>query len=199
MRILAHHISVPRQGETANGDAVVMRNESNADLLAVVDALGHGPTAAAVAEQACNLLRETPLTDGVEKIVQRLHESLKGTRGSAAMVCLIRPSPSASNTGLYEIEGCSIGNVDMRSKVSSLAITLTPGVLGGRIDRIRVFGGTLLDQERLVIFSDGISPRFHLRDLSMLSPSDACQTIFDEHRRSHDDATVLVADMVNQT
>jgi negative regulator of sigma-B (phosphoserine phosphatase) len=197
MKIATQHISVPRDGETDNGDAVVIRSEAEISLLAVIDGLGHGQGAALVAQTATNVLADVPLTDGVERVIHRLHETLKGTRGAAALVCLIRPSRTGSSDGLYELEGCSIGNVEMRCRVSSLAIVLTPGVLGGRIDRIRLFGGPLLDDERLAIFSDGISPRFSLRDLTSLSPIDACQTIFERHRRSHDDATILVADMVN--
>jgi negative regulator of sigma-B (phosphoserine phosphatase) len=195
MRLVVEHISAPKEGETANGDAVVVREERDIRLIAVIDALGHGPKAQAVADAAGELLRNVSMAQGVEMIMRHLHEGLHGTRGVAAMVCLLTPPARAS--GLCQLEGCSVGNVDMRFKLSNMPMMLSPGVLGSRLERVKVFSGQLFDAERLAIFSDGIAPRFRLRDLSSASPIEACRNIFEHHRRTHDDATILVADLVN--
>jgi hypothetical protein len=195
MKVDVQHISAPKLGETANGDAVVIREEQGIRLISVIDALGHGPKAQSVASAAADLLRSVSLADGVEKIIRRLHEGLHGTRGVAAMVCLLKPATEGH--GLCQLEGCSVGNVDMRFKISNMPMMLSPGVLGSRLERVKVFGGHLFDDERFAIFSDGIAPRFRLRDLPSISPIEACRNIFEQHRRAHDDATILVADLVN--
>src|SRR6266542_4741816 len=115
----------------------------------------------------------------------RVNAKLQGTRGAAALVCRIDASPSPG--GPLHIAGCGVGNVDIRCRESRLIIMITPGVLGGRTPRFRTFHGPLRDNERVAIFTDGISPRFRLADMRELSPAETCRTIFQQHRRSHDD------------
>jgi negative regulator of sigma-B (phosphoserine phosphatase) len=195
MKLSAHHISSPKPGEVVNGDAVVIRQDGDMRLIAVVDGLGHGERAREAAAAATDILNTIPLTSGVERIIRHVHEALRGTRGVAALVCVMGPSETSG--GPWHLEGCSVGNVDMRFKVANVPMVLTPGVLGGRVERLKVWSASVCEGERFAVFSDGIAPRFHLRDLSSVSPSEACESIFSQHRRTHDDATILVADVVN--
>jgi negative regulator of sigma-B (phosphoserine phosphatase) len=184
---LAHsYICVPKVGESVNGDAVVVRNDASMTMLAVVDALGHGPGAAIAADAAVKELLVSPLSTGVLSVLERLHEKLHGTRGAAAMVCLFDGQ---------KLQGCSVGNVEMRSRGTRVPVMLTPGILGSRVRSYRVFESPLTHADRLVIFSDGISSHLSLDETHRLSPGEACQLIMDRYRRSHDDATVLVADV----
>jgi hypothetical protein len=57
------------------------------------------------------------------------------------------------------------------------------------------FQSPLACSDRLVLFSDGISSRMSVDETHDLSPEQARQLIIDRHRRNHDDATVLVADV----
>jgi negative regulator of sigma-B (phosphoserine phosphatase) len=56
-----------------------------------------------------------------------------------------------------------------------------------------VFEATLVNDDRLIMFSDGVSSRFDGASVARMVPRDACRAIMDAHRRAHDDATVLVA------
>lgn len=178
-------IVVPREGETACGDAAIVRTTDEATLLAVVDALGHGSRAAEVADVARAWLEAAPLGGGVEPLVDGLHAALRGTRGACALLCIV---------GNGSMQGCSVGNVEARWSKSRPAFVLTPGVLGHRVGRPRVFHMAPVPGERVVLFSDGVSARFDMRQLGSLSTADACRAIFAAHRRPHDDATVIVAD-----
>ncbi len=188
----AHHVTLPRFDEKVNGDAVVVRDEGSVALLSIVDGLGHGDKAADAARKAVEELSEVALSMGVLSIVMRLHEKLHGSRGAAALVCLLRASNSRHGV---EIEGCSVGNVEMRCQSSKIPFMLSPGVLGARVRAPRVFSAKMAKHDRVVLFSDGISPRFSLADFCVLSPSEVCHAIFERHRRQHDDSTVLVADL----
>lgn len=178
-------MSLPCEGELANGDAVVVRDEGTAVLLAVVDAVGHGPLAATVAATAEKSLLASPLDD-VLRIVEHLHESLRGTRGAAALVCLYTAG---------WIDACRIGDVEMRCERARFSTVPVRGVLGGDMQRLRVFGGPVSCPDRVVIHSDGVSARFDLEGLQALAPSEACRAIMDVHRRRYDDASVVVADL----
>src|SRR4051812_44517345 len=104
MLTLAHR-TMPCIGESANGDAVVARHESNRALLAIVDGLGHGVDAAHAATEAARVLDSWPLADPLADLMQLLHERLRRTRGAAATVCLLHERA---------LTGCTVGNVELQ-------------------------------------------------------------------------------------
>jgi phosphoserine phosphatase RsbX len=178
----------PKDGETACGDVAIVRVDGERTLLAVIDALGHGTSAAAVATTAQHWLESASLAEGIAPLVAGLHAELRGGRGACGLLCILEGD---------WLEGCSVGNVDMRFSKSKPPFVLTPGVFGQRIERARLFRTKPVASERIVIFTDGISARFDLLRLETLSTTAACRAIFAEHRRPHDDATVLVADFAS--
>jgi negative regulator of sigma-B (phosphoserine phosphatase) len=185
--VMVDWICTPKDGEIENGDIAVVRRDEAGTLLAVIDALGHGPQAAAVSRTAAALIVESPFPDGPLPVIEALHERLRGTRGAVALVCVVRGD---------RLEACSVGNVEMRCWRARIPIVLTPGIVGSQLRRPRVFGGDLPDGDRIVVFSDGVSARFSLDDARELSPAEACRAIMKTHRRAHDDATVMVADLL---
>lgn len=186
MRWSYAHASVPKEGEKVCGDTVVVRVEEGVALLAVIDALGHGAAAAPVADRGREFLSEAPLATDVRTLTEGLHEALRGTRGVAAMCCLVRGN---------HIEGCGVGNVELRAAGTRVPVILTPGVLGVQVTKVRVFQGTLAPGARLALFSDGVSPRIDLERVERLPTGPACQALLERYRRTHDDATLLIADL----
>jgi negative regulator of sigma-B (phosphoserine phosphatase) len=185
MKLTVSHATRPKVGEKVNGDAVVFRHLASRGLLAVVDALGHGPTAAGVARRATEFLEAVPLETELRSILTGLHSALRGTRGAAAMVCVINGEA---------VEGCGVGNVEMRISAGNVPIVLSPGVLGGTVRNFRVFHGKLFQRSRLVLFSDGVSSRFQLDTLRELAPRELSEHLIAHHGRAYDDATALVVD-----
>lgn len=185
MKLTVSHASRPKIGESVNGDAVVVRVGDGRSLLAVVDALGHGAAAAEVARKATEHLESVPLEAEVRTILTSLHEALRGTRGAAAMVCSISKG---------RLDGCGVGNVELRVTGGQVPVVLSPGVLGGTVRQFRVFQGKLQQRSRMVLFSDGISARFTLESLRKLAPREACDALVTDHGRAHDDATAMIAD-----
>jgi negative regulator of sigma-B (phosphoserine phosphatase) len=180
------YLTRPREHETESGDAVVVRDHGEILTFAVIDALGHGPVAAAVAERARTvLLTASPEADALT-LLTALHEGLSQTRGAAALVCVVRGN---------SIEGCGVGNVEMRTLGSPVPVVLSPGILGSKVRKFRPFAHKLTAPTRVIVFTDGISPRFSSAELRTLSPQTACERLFAGHRRAHDDASVLVADL----
>jgi negative regulator of sigma-B (phosphoserine phosphatase) len=186
LKLSYHHVSLPKEGERVSGDAVIVREEEGITLLAVVDALGHGPVAAVVADRGRAFLETVTLARDVRHITEGLHDALKGTRGAAGMCVLLRKG---------RVEGCGVGNVELRSTKDRVPVVLTPGILGGSTFRPRVFEGSLSSGARLLLFSDGVSPRMDLERFAKLSAESACKSLMERYRRSHDDATLLVVDI----
>jgi hypothetical protein len=71
----------------------------------------------------------------------------------------------------------------------------SPGVLGVRLAKTRLFAAELDGAERLVAYSDGISSRFDLKDIAGGAASEACRLLLATQRRAHDDATVAIVDL----
>lgn len=180
------HLSLPKVGETANGDRPIFReDDAGRVMLAVIDSLGHGPGAAAVSDLAARCLDAISLELSLLQIMEKLHAALGGSRGAAGTVCLIRK-------GVIEV--CAVGNVEMRCDVR-IPLIFSAGVLGSRVARFHICQAAMKARARLVLFSDGISPRTPLDDVRGLAPQAACDAIMRGHRRKEDDATVLVADV----
>ena len=186
MKLSHFHVSLPKTGEKRCGDTVVIREEDGTALLSVIDALGHGPAAADVADRGRAFLGTVPLSKSVLSIVEGLHDALRGTRGAAAMCCVLRAG---------RVEGCGVGNVELRVLASRVPVILTPGILGVSLNRTRVFEGPIAAGARFIMFSDGISPRMELDRYEKLAVEPACKTMMERYRRPHDDATLLVADV----
>ena len=190
MKVAVQFLSVPREGEQENGDAVLVRRaDADTVMLAVVDALGHGAVAAAVAAAAVAYLDAVPVPLSVTTVMEGLHGRLRGTRGAAAMVLLLSGG---------RLVGCGVGNVELRSAKRRVPVVLSPGVLGSSVGRLHLFEAPLSAGDRLVVFSDGIAGRFEDELSRGLPGLDMCRTIMDRHRRPHDDATVLVTDIEGQ-
>lgn len=177
--------SVPKTGERECGDAVYVRREEGVALLAVFDGLGHGRAAAAASAAGCEALDRWPLSDDLNAAMRAVHEAMRGTRGAAAGVCLLRPGALVC---------CGVGNVEIRCLGAKVPILLSPGVLGARVPSFRICRSALPPEVRIVMFSDGISYRAQLEALRHLDPEPFCDALMRDHRKSDDDATVLVCD-----
>ena len=186
MTVVAH-ISLPKIGERVNGDAIVICNgPDDRMLLAVIDGLGHGPIAAEASSAAVTMLKASSLDQPVLTLMQSLNAALKGTRGAAATLCLMKGN---------KIQICAVGNVQLSCTNTSIPLVLSPGVLGMRVPRYRVCEAELNKGARLAIYSDGISSRFRAEETRHLAPAEACKLTIERHRKNEDDATILIADL----
>jgi negative regulator of sigma-B (phosphoserine phosphatase) len=178
-------LSEPADGEIDSGDTVIVRQDPAAILIAVVDVLGHGTEAGRVARIADQYLGAAPITRA-RSLIQGLHDALRGTRGAAATICVLRGR---------ELDACGVGNVEARIPGSRHQVVSTPGIIGARVGTLRETTGALNPGDRLVCWSDGISSRTDLAAVRLLEPAHACAHIMTSHRRRHDDASVVIADV----
>jgi hypothetical protein len=184
VRIHATYRSRPKIGEVASGDAVVARVGPSSSLFAVIDALGHGPVAEAVAKKAMAVLESVALDRGVVEPLEAVHEALRGTRGAALTLGIHRH-------GTRTIECAGVGNVSARGLVRSIAFAPTPGVLGSKLGKPRSVTLDMRAGDALLVVSDGIPRRAIPGSLAAMSPERLCEDLMAQSH-SHDDATVLL-------
>ena len=174
-----------RDGEAVSGDAVLAQVTAESSLFALIDALGHGDGAYRVAQRAIATLQKLPPGVSCLDAMLALQKDLHGTRGAAATLCTVR--------GL-SVELIGLGNVNCRT-LGEMPFVTKPGVVGGAARRLVATPVTMRPGQRLVFHSDGVSHRFDLRTVSLMSPDEACAFILRHQRYPYDDASVLVVDV----
>ncbi len=71
----------------------------------------------------------------------------------------------------------------------------SPGILGASLNKVRIFDAQLARGRPARRVHRRVSPRFDLSLFRGMKAADACRALMSRHRRSHDDSTVLIADI----
>jgi anti-sigma regulatory factor (Ser/Thr protein kinase) len=189
-------VVIPKEGETASGDAWAARRSATSIQLIVADGLGHGPDAAVAAATAVAAFRGAPMT-GAAGIASRVHAALRRTRGAAIAVAVIEPA-----AGLVRFAG--IGNIAGRLVAAGDTQNLVSmnGTAGSVARSVKEFEYPAPAGVLLVMHSDGLTGRWSLDDypgLSVRDPALIAGVLFRDHARGRDDAAVVVARLSDPT
>ena len=175
-------------GEAVNGDAVSIQWHEGMCRIALIDALGHGPSAFETACRAVEVLTERPDLGPIDAI-NLCHAALHGTRGAAMSIAHI----DSAQTRLTFV---GIGNVDARLHVGGREYRPVPyrGIVGYTMRTVRSEIYELPDDWHLAMFTDGITGSW---DFSRVTEHAGLQRFVDEvlieFSRDSDDATIVVA------
>ena len=177
----------PCLGELVSGDTVVIEQRDEILFLAIVDALGHGPQANAVANRAERFLRNGWSSDVLDTM-HRLHSELKGTIGAGAGLCVV-------DSVTRDLRYTGVGNTVLRT-FGSQAIRLisTDGIIGDRFRTPTVQSAPLNESGTILLYTDGVSDRFDLAQYPQLiyhSAPAIARKIVENFGKPYDDATCM--------
>ena len=184
-------LTFPARYQDQNGDGyLIKRFPPGKVLLAVIDALGHGPEAQAVAEKAREYL-EVNYWHPVDKLLAGCHRRLEGGRGAALVLIqldLVRKTLSYSG----------VGNVEVRlyRTPEKRCLVPKPGIVGYHQIPVKRVEMPLDPGSFILIFSDGISTRVLEEEMACLEREDlvaALNHIVKAGGRDIDDRTLLAA------
>lgn len=180
--------SRPFPGETANGDAWVIRRLGTVFRLSVIDGLGHGPDAAAAAQAALDCLDR--IVDPEPAVaIEACHRVLHSTRG---VVMLVASIDIVAN----RLRFAGVGNVEARLQLvdGEQRLVSYRGIVGVILPTIRTFDYALTSQWRLLAYTDGIRGRFDMATEIDGETVDSAwaQRFLNCWARPTDDATVVV-------
>ena len=183
--------TMPRDGESVAGDRYLVHEDAEGLLIAAVDGVGHGREAATAAEAAIHVFESEP-NRSLSRLLERCHVALQGTRG--AVVLLARYDSRRSRlewAGVGPILGIVSRHDAARRPRNELLLTRT-GMLGHGTLWAPAASTAISAGDMLVLTTDGVSSGF----LESLSPSDSparlARHILESHRKTDDDAMVLV-------
>ncbi|MBA8948749.1 anti-sigma regulatory factor [Actinomadura namibiensis] len=185
-------VLVPHPAETVSGDGwCVARRPSPAGedlVIGLVDGLGHGPAAAAAAAPALTATAErgTPSAEWLAELDARL----RSTRGAAVAVARIAPRERSEM-----VEFAGVGNIG--AWLGAHPLLSRPGVVGAgrRVPPLRQDPAPWSGPDPLVMSTDGIG-RYDLARYPAAQhrhPALLAALLWRDARRSHDDATAVVA------
>ena len=176
-------------GEVECGDTWRVAQRGEDTVILVVDGLGHGPLAASAARAAAAAFVERPF-DPPSECMQRLHNSLIGSRGAAAACAVLDPEKSkVIYSGVGNISGVSVNGDRSKGMVSH------NGILGVQLPRKQQFEYDYNPGSRVVMHSDGMSARWSIGDYPGLFTHHAAviaAVLYRDHARTRDDVTVVV-------
>ncbi|MGI8426131.1 MAG: SpoIIE family protein phosphatase [Actinomycetota bacterium] len=184
-------------GEAESGDAHVVTYYEGGAAIAVIDGLGHGPSAAHAARIAAEVFRNKPQELPVKQL-ERCHRALRATRGVAMTIVTL-------NFDQETLDWVGVGNVDARLfRVPSETETFAPfpppsecvlllgGIVGFRLPALRASTLAIHKGDLLVLATDGISASFGDTVILGDHPQRTTERIMHSHRKQ-DDALVLAA------
>ena len=188
LRFATAHRLRPMEGLIACGDAVVEVRAEGWHLVAVIDALGHGPDAA-VSAVAAQRAAEGAAGQPLASVFEAVHRSLSKLRGVVMSALLIE-----GEQALF----AGVGNVEVFSPEGVSRPVTMAGTLGGGPYRFRSFAISLEPGQRWALATDGIKAREGSALFGKHRQSPAAELVdlmVDQASRPHDDVGVMVIDV----
>jgi anti-sigma regulatory factor (Ser/Thr protein kinase) len=183
-------VSRPMPGETMCGDGFAGRNVDGRRQLLLCDGLGHGSPAALASQAVMRAFAGAPNL-GPKKLLEYVHDRIRGTRGAVVAVADLDPEvPTVRFAGVGNIAAFTMTDGQRKVMVS------LPGIVGHQVREMREFTYVLPAGGLLVLHSDGLSDRWDAADYPGLtdhSPAVIALTLLRDAAKRRDDAAIIVA------
>jgi serine phosphatase RsbU (regulator of sigma subunit) len=184
-------VAAPYPGERVLGDAYAVLESTDTVLLAVVDGVGHGADAAAVA-RACVAVVTAHVGLPIPALILRCHERMRGTRGATITL-------ASFDLAQGELSWAGVGNVSgvlahrgESGAVAARDLWVRNGLLGAVLPPLQLNVTRVSTGDVLVLATDGVNPDFHAAVPAGGTPKSTAERILGRFARGTDDALVLV-------
>lgn len=180
----------PLAGQQASGDLQVVEEYPGGAMVAVIDALGHGPEAERAARRAAEILRAAP-RDPIPELVRRCHQALTGRRGVVLSLSNFDvQSGTMTWAGVGNVEGVLVRAGELR-RGSRSGLVVLGGVVGGDLPELRPQQLPVEPGDLIVFATDGIARGFVDGIDGQAPVSRLAADLLARHNKGTDDALVL--------
>ncbi|HWZ98528.1 MAG TPA: SpoIIE family protein phosphatase [Candidatus Dormibacteraeota bacterium] len=175
-----------------SGDLSVSQCSADSTLLAAIDGIGHGKSAAAAAQAAAAILKSFA-DDQLVSLVQRCHDALRATRGVVFSLASIDfRQGTLTWLGVGNVQGVLIRS-GKTNHLHNETLLLRPGVVGSQLPILQTATLPLLPGDTLAFATDGVRSDFSNDLFLHESPQRSADRILAKHCKGSDDALVFVA------
>jgi serine phosphatase RsbU (regulator of sigma subunit) len=183
--------ATPYPGERVLGDAYIVHEFPGGTLLAVVDGVGHGPHASAVAGIAVSVLAANAASP-VASLIARCHERLRGTRGATMTVASFNLERSElSWAGVGDV-AATLLRIEASGRCREINLLVRGGLLGTVLPTLQIQITPIQDGDVVILATDGIGPGFQAGFRPGAEPREIARRIIESYGRHNDDSLVLV-------
>lgn len=184
--------SVPMAGETVTGDHHLVHWRTRGVLVAVLDALGHGPDAAASAQRAVAVLSASADAP-IPELIHRCHIALTGRRGVVASLAVIDATAGQLTwAGVGNVEGVLIRAGSTAERTRSGLVT-RGGIIGSDLPEVRPQQLPIEPGDVLILATDGVRREFVDAHPPQADVQLAASELLARFGKGTDDALILVA------
>jgi anti-sigma regulatory factor (Ser/Thr protein kinase) len=184
-------VSRPAPQERLCGDGWRLAERNGELTLMVVDGLGHGPEAAAAAEEAADVFDCDPFAP-LPLMMQNAGVRLQGTRGGAMAAARI---DGTSRILRFVGVGNIAAHLRSRAATDGRGLVSHNGIVGGTVRKIQEFEYECPVDGLLILHSDGLQSRWDLERYAGLlarHPAVIAGVLYRDYTRGRDDVTVAV-------
>jgi len=183
--------SLPLPGESESGDACVVEAFEAGALVAVIDALGHGPEAAHAAGVAVRVL-EGHARDKPDVLIHRCHEEMRETRGAAISAASFDwPRRIMTWLGIGNVMGVLMrADPEVNPRVKQMVVH--GGVVGYQLVNMPPRVVQIAPGDTLILATDGVRRNFTEILPLVMNPQLLADRILRDYGTQSDDALVLV-------
>ncbi|HTK57216.1 MAG TPA: SpoIIE family protein phosphatase, partial [Gemmatimonadales bacterium] len=159
-------------------------------LVVAMDALGHGPLAAAAALRAAQVFADGA-GDPIGELCRRVHRALAGGRGVVVSLASFDGRAGMMTwAGIGNVEGVLVRGSARRPATRSGLVTLG-GILGGEFPEVRAQQLPIDPGDVVVFATDGVSREFVNAVDATVEPSQLAANLLAQFHKGTDDALVL--------
>ncbi|MBW2428834.1 MAG: SpoIIE family protein phosphatase [Deltaproteobacteria bacterium] len=177
------------------GDTGIIQEFNGQCFLALVDVLGHGSEAHAVALRAQKYLRQNYRQELIA-VMDGLHECLRGTRGAVAALCRL-------DTETGELIYVGVGNITVRVLgPRNSRFVSRDGIVGYTMSTLKAQTLKLFAGDVLVMYSDGIKEHFEpsdCRGILMGNAKSIAVGLLNQFGKKNDDASCIALRYLGDT
>jgi len=182
-------IALPGQGQS--GDHHVICCCPDGILVAAIDGIGHGDSAAAAANAAAAIL-ETHADEPIITLMRLCDEELRSTRGVVLSLASIDvPHGMMTWLGVGNVQGVLM-RASAQAGSAQEVLMLRGGVVGAQLPPLQAAVLSVSPGDTLVFATDGVRGQFMQSLLGLESPQRAADRILERYHTGNDDALVLV-------
>ena len=178
-------------GEHVLGDAYLVHEFPGGTLLAVVDGVGHGVHAAAVAKIAISILAANAASS-VAALISQCHARLRGTRGATMTVASFDLSrKELSWAGVGDV-AATLLRLEPSGRGREVHLLVRGGLIGTVLPTLQIQVTPVVDGDVVILATDGVGPGFQSAFHPTREPREIAHRVIDGFGRGNDDALVLV-------
>lgn len=185
-------IRIPKEGEDHCGDLHVIEKYRDKALVAVIDGLGHGQSAADASRRVKYLIKESSY-ESIINIIDYCHQKSKDTRGAVVSLAIIDSwERTLTWLGVGNVQGILVPGGNSNGK-DYQSLVSRKGIVGYKLPSLQASVLPISVGDMLIFTTDGVQNSYIDNVDANNEPQEVVEFIASNYFKKSDDALILAA------